>query len=319
MPLEIISSRDPIPVSAIVTLILGNPGVGKTTLSNTAEKPLLLDFDRGAHRSMGRPDTVVINQWNQIEDLTRDSIAPYRTLIIDTVGRCLDSLAEDIIRREPSMATGGALKIQGFGRLKSRFRQWLNQITSYGVNVVLVAHATEERHGDEVRLRVDGQGSSKEEVYKMADLMGRITMRDGKRFLDWNPSDTGFGKNPGNLDVGPIPNVMEHPDTLAKCIRSTIDFLTRKNEETIEEEKRLSSLRGTFEKILTPEEFTEIAQNMRDTGAPNADKAILVSVAIERGWKLDKATLTFSDPNATPAPAEDATETDAAGEAEASA
>ena len=305
MPIDIVPSGTPIQISAIVTLILGNPGVGKTTLANTADAPLLLDFDRGSHRSLKRPDTVLIDRWKKIENLSREDLKPYRTLIVDTVGRCLDVLAEDIMTREPKMSNGGQLSLQGFGRLKARFRQWLNQITGYGINVVLVAHATEERHGDDVRLRVDGQGASKEEVYKMADLMGRITIRDGKRHLDWNPSDTGFGKNPGNLDAGAIPNVIQQPDFLNRCIRSTLDFLSQKSEEAVQEEKRLGELRGVFEAIETPEEFTKIARNMRDTGAPNSDRSILVSVATERKWVLDKSTLVFSDPNAPPPPPEE--------------
>ena len=37
----------PIPVKHISVLLLGTPGIGKTTLANTAEDALLLDFDRG--------------------------------------------------------------------------------------------------------------------------------------------------------------------------------------------------------------------------------------------------------------------------------
>ena len=56
-----------------------------------------------------------------------------------------------------------------------------------------------------MRLRVDGAGSGKEEVYKLADMMCRVVSQGGKRFIDWNPSDSGFGKNPGDLAGGSHP------------------------------------------------------------------------------------------------------------------
>ena len=307
MTITIVSRGEPIRSSAITTLILGNPGLGKTSLANTAELPLLLAFDiKGARRSINRPDTVLIKTWADIEGLERDDLKPYKTITVDTIGRCLDVLAEDIMEREPKMSNGGQLSIGGFGRLKGRFRQWLGRINGMGISVVMIAHATEERHGDEVRLRVDGQGSSKEEVYKEADLMGRLVMREGRRLIDWDPSDTGFGKNPAGLPAGTVPNPAKDPKFLDNCIRTTADFLNRSSEQAMLEEERLRELRAHFEKLAAdakaagrsgPEDFTKIARNMRDTETPNADRQILVSVASELGWKLDKSDLSFSDPS----------------------
>ena len=69
MGIKIVKAGEPIQVTTAVALILGVPGIGKTTLANSAEKPLLLDFDRGSHRGMNRPDTVLIDSWKEIEDL----------------------------------------------------------------------------------------------------------------------------------------------------------------------------------------------------------------------------------------------------------
>ena len=302
MPIRITPSDTPIPVHAIVTLILGNPGVGKTSLANTAERPLLLDFDRGAHRSLCRPDTVIIERWSDVEDLTQDDLASYRTLIVDTVGRCLDVLAVDIMTREPRLGTGGQLTLQGYGRLKGRFRSWLGSITRMGVNVVLVAHAVEERHGEEIRLRVDAQGSSKEDIYKVADLMGRITIRDNRRHLDFDPSDAGFGKNPAGIKPGGVPNPYQTPDYLAQCIRGTIESLTRQSETDHAEGERLTALREAISQITQCEELSALARKMREDDAPLSDRGILLDIARSRGWTLDRETLTFTDPSASDTP-----------------
>ena len=301
MPIKIVPMGEPIRVSTIITLLLGVPGIGKTTLANSAKKALLLDFDKGAHRSLNRPDVVVIETWADVEELGPEDLKPYAggTLIVDTVGRCLDALILDIIKREPSLANAGTLKIQGYGRLKSRFIDWLRMVRGFGINVVMVAHAVEEKHGDDVKLRVDGAGSGKEEVYKVADLMGRVNSRGGKRFVDWDPSDSGFGKNPAGLPAEVIPDARQVPDYLQKCIQQTIDHLTQSNVDSNTEEQRLVDLRKHFEDSLKgPEEFTEIALKMRGSDAVFADRGILVSVAQERGYALDKETLKFTDPKA---------------------
>ena len=314
MPIKIVPMGEPIRVSTIITLLLGVPGIGKTTLANSAKKALMLDFDQGSHRSLNRPDTVVIETWADVDELGPEDLRPYAggTLIVDTVGRCLDALILDIIKREPSLANAGTLKIQGYGRLKSRFINWLRLVRGFGINVVMVAHAVEEKHGDEVKLRVDGAGSGKEEVYKVADLMGRLNSRGGKRFIDWDPSDSGFGKNPAGLPAEIIPNAHQVPDYLQKCIQKTIDHLTQSNVDSNTEEQRLVELRKHFEDSLKgPDDFSGIALKMRDSEASFADRGILVSVAQERGYTLNKETLKFTDPKAAASTAEAEAEAEA--------
>ena len=312
MAITIVPKGQPIKCEALSCVILGNPGVGKTTLANTAEDPILLAFDlKGAKRSVGRPDTVEIHTWSDIENMTREDLSKYKTIIIDTIGRCIDVLAEDIMRADGKCGSGGQLSLRGYGVLKGRFRAWLNMINGYGLHVVMVAHATEERHGDEIRLRVDAAGSSKEEIYKEADLMGRMTIQGGKRIIDWNPSESGFGKNPAGIPTQPVPNAIENPKVMATMIRDTVDHLSQENVQSNEEEKRLTKLRDYIEvKLETAEQFTSFAHKMVETGAKNIDKAILLKAAKTRGYELDKKTLTFTDPNA-PDPEPEAEEKDA--------
>jgi hypothetical protein len=196
VPLKIIKSSDPISVERVNLCIYGPPGLGKTSLAFTAESPLLLDFDNGAHRAANRKDTVRVQSWGEVAELDRDDLAQYSTVIVDTAGRALDALTADIIRRNPKMGRGGALSLQGYGQLKAEFVAWLKLLNSFGKDVVLIAHMDEQRNGDEIIERLDVQGGSKNEIYKAADAMGRLTIRDGKRLLNFSPTDAAFGKNP---------------------------------------------------------------------------------------------------------------------------
>src|SRR6185312_8308066 len=169
MSLKITKAADPISVERLNLCIYAQPGIGKTSLAFTADAPLLLDFDQGAHRAANRKDTVRVASWGDVANMTADDLAPYKTLIIDTAGRALDALTADIIRRNPKAGRGGALTLQGYGTLKSEFVAWLKMVNGFGMDVVLIAHMDEQRNGDEIIERLDVQGGSKGEIYKAAD------------------------------------------------------------------------------------------------------------------------------------------------------
>ena len=205
MALKIIKSSEPIRVDRLNVVIYGQPGCGKSSLAFTSDAPLMLDFDNGAYRAANRKDIVRVERWADIADLSDADLADYKTIIVDTAGRALDALSADIIKRNPKAGRNGALTLQGFGTLKVEFTAWLKHVNQMGKDVVLIAHMDEQRNGDEVIERLDVQGGSKGEIYKSADAMGRIMIREGKRWLNFSPTDAAFGKNPGQLEPLEIP------------------------------------------------------------------------------------------------------------------
>lgn len=231
--IKIVRSHEQIEVKNIIATFYANPGVGKTSLAYTAESPLLLDFDRGAYRAKNRKDTVVIESWQDVASMSREDIAGFKTVIIDTAGRALDCLAADIIRRQPKMNRGaGALSLQGYGALKAEFSSWLKHVKSFGVDIVMLAHSSEGKNGDDVIMRIDAQGSSKDEIYKVSDMMGYLSIIDGKVMLNCNPADVAFGKNPG-IPVLQFPHPAENPVFLAEVISMAKDSLNKMSAEQV--------------------------------------------------------------------------------------
>lgn len=233
MPLKIVRAQDPITISRLKMVIYGQPGVSKSSVAFTAEAPLLLDFDGGAHRAPNRKDIVQIGQWSEAAAITAEDLAPYKTVIIDTAGRALDQLTTDIIAGNAKMGNGGALSIQGYGVLKSRFGAFLNLLNSFGKDVILVAHMEEKQRGDDVIERLDVQGGSKNEIYKSADAMGRLVIENGQRWLKFSPTDAAFGKNPGQLEPLLVPHFTkpEFATFLASVIQTTKDRLNELTED----------------------------------------------------------------------------------------
>lgn len=232
MTLAITRSTDRIEVRTTTILIYGSPGIGKTSIGCTADAPLLLDFDRGAHRSGFRRDTVQVESWATVEAMTAEDLAEYRTIVVDTVGRCLDAMAAKIIKGNPKMAGyAGALSLQGYGALKSAFATWMAFLASLGKDVVLIAHDREDKKGDELIFRADIQGSSHGEVFKRADGVAYMHSVNRATVLDFSPTDRWLGKNPARFEPLTVPDFTTNRTFLATVIEQAKQALNRLSEE----------------------------------------------------------------------------------------
>lgn len=219
--MKIIKSTEAIPVEHPVFLIFGQPGIGKSSIGYSAADPLLIDADRGAHRAVNRRDTLAVDKWADIAEVTdaKDALDPYRTLVADTAGRVLDLLALQIIEDNPKHGRGdGSLTLPGFGALKSRFASWLTKLRQQGKDVVLLAHGKEDKDGDSVIIRPDMTGASYGELMKVADFVGFLYMRGRDRVLDFNPTDRWVGKNPAGWKPFVLPPAAKATRFLAELM-----------------------------------------------------------------------------------------------------
>lgn len=296
MALRILKSSDPITVEQIVATIYAAPGLGKTSTGYTAEKPLLLDFDNGAYRAANRGDTVQVKSWADVSGITKDDLAPYKTLVMDTAGRALDHLAADIIATNPKMGRGGALTLQGFGELKAKFTAYTKLIRSFGLDIMLLVHADEQKSGDDIIERLDAQGGSKNEIYKVSDLMGRLKIEGGKRVLNFSPTDTAFGKNPADFPKLEVPNFAANPTFFAKVIADTKAALNKQTEAQQKVSKELADWQIKFTEAKDAAGFTKLIGEVKEKATADVrDNAgrLLTKIAREKGFTLDKASHKF--------------------------
>jgi hypothetical protein len=291
MALRIVPASDPLPVENIVLTIYAAPGLGKSSLSFTADKPLMLDFDRGSYRAATRGDSVPVSSWADVASMTAEDLAPYSTIILDTAGRALDALASDIIAGNPKAGRGdGSLTLQGYGTLKSRFAQWQSFLRSLKKDLVIVCHMDEQKNGDETQERIDAQGASRNEIYKSSDAMCRIRL-DSKdaRYLDFDPRQGGFGKNPAQLPKIAFPNPHENPRVLAEVIDQIKTSINAMTEGQAAARAEREGWEMEFVVADGIEKFNErIVPRMKERGGLYLQLA--ASVAKDRGWKADKAT-----------------------------
>lgn len=294
--IRITRKTDQITVDRIVAAIYAQPGLGKSTLAFTADSPLLLDFDAGAYRAANRGDTVQITSWQDVTQITADDVRDYRTIVIDTAGRALDLLSADIIQRNPKMGRGGALTLQGYGALKAEFIAWTKLLRSFGLDVILIAHSSEEKNGDDLIERIDVQGGSKGEVYKVADLMGRLSIQNGKRVLNFSPTDTAFGKNPASLPPLEVPDVARDGQFLAEVIRTVKDSLNALSAEQQAIVDALESWKAHIAEAEEADDYTNMVAQVAkiDERARDTAKRLLMRAAKDAGFEYDTKAKRFA-------------------------
>jgi hypothetical protein len=291
MTLRITKATDSIEVKNLTACIYAVPGIGKTTLGFTADKPLLLDFDNGAYRAGNRRDVVQVETWADVTSITQADLEPYKTVVVDTAGRALDCLTVAIIAENPKMGRGGALTLQGFGELKARFIAWTKLIRSFGLDVVLISHSDEQRNGDELIERLDMQGGSKNEIYKAADVMGRLRIQSGKRVLNFNPTDTAFGKNPAQLAQLEVPDYKKAPTFLGDILTRIKGELNKQSDEQMQVAALLADWKAKIDEAANVDDFNALVPETKraDERVRENVQRLLNKTAKDKGLSYDKA------------------------------
>jgi hypothetical protein len=202
MAVKVINPGDAVQVTTLVTVIFGCPGIGKTSLAQTADGALTLDFDKGAHRSFNRKKMLQFETWSDMNDPTvKKMISEAKTIIIDTAGRMLDVMTAHILATDSKAGKkDGSLGIGGWGALKTMFATFIGQLRLSGKDIILICHEKAEKKNEDTIFRFDIQGGSYSEVHKASDIIAYMTVhRDGTRTLSFAPTEESIGKDPAYL------------------------------------------------------------------------------------------------------------------------
>ena len=269
MALNIVTSVQPLNVENIITFIYGDPGIWKTSLAFTAKNPILFDFDKGAHRAGAfRKDTVQIGAWHEVARFTAQDLVGYDTIIVDTAGRALDMMTENLKGDSRNTRRGdGQLSMQGYGKLGGMFTDWLKMLRGMGKDIVLLAHASEDKDGDNVIKRPDMVGGSKKEAYKVADMMGYMTMQQGQngavRALNFTPHTTYLAKDSGQIGNIVINTMTDSPNQLADIIQATKDHINSLSAEAAKAQQDLDDLRTELVGVEDAEHINTLIDGLK--------------------------------------------------------
>lgn len=285
-------------------LIYGQPGIGKSTLALSAPNPVVVDADNGMSRVEPhlRVPSLQVSSYAQIlELLNSDELAPFDTIVFDTIGAVLEFMEPYLIKQNPKNAkSNGTLSLQGYGERKRAFNALVRTTNDKGKNILFVAHEKEEKDGENKVIRPDIPGSSGADIIKILDFVGYMEAKGAKRTISFAPTDRYYAKNALQLD-----EVLLIPDTKngntfisEKIVKMTKDRLAEQ-----------AKLREQYNEVIKAAQST-IMNNKDLNDAVEALKAFeeiwdskrqiwhfLNSYAKENGWEYDKTTKLYTKPS----------------------
>lgn len=209
-------------------LIAGYPGIGKSTLALSAPNPLHIDVDFGIDRIEPRYRKAYIQpkSYDEIlEDLTPINLQDFDTLVFDTGGKLIFLMSLWAIKKDPKYGQrDGSLSLKGYGFVGKEFVRLMDYcFYELQKNIVIVFHVTEEKDGDNTRLRIKVEGQTKNNVWEPMDLGGFVEIYGNDRTIGFSNCERYFAK--GTRGISGIRKIPALGPT------SPNDFLTKLFEE----------------------------------------------------------------------------------------
>lgn len=284
-------------------LIYGQPGIGKSTLALSAPNPVVIDADNGMSRVEPhlRVPSLQVSSYAQIlELLNSEELAPFETIVFDTIGAVLEFMEPYLIKQNPKNAkSNGTLSLQGYGERKRTFNALVRTTNEKGKNILFVAHEKEEKDGENKVIRPDIPGSSGADIIKILDFVGYMEAKGAKRTISFAPTDRYYAKNSLQLD-----EVLLIPDTKngntfisEKIVKMTKDRLS---EQAKLREQYNDIIKHAQQTILSNKDLNDAVEALKAFDEIWDSKRqiwhFLSNYAQENGWEYDKQTKMYQKP-----------------------
>lgn len=294
--MPIIKKNEPIGKRPVIILIYGEPGIGKTSLFNTANKPLLIDFDRGVDRSILRQDTLMVRTWEDVQTEEKaGTFKDYSTIGIDTAKSALDDfLMTYVIKSDFKYQKN---KLAAYGAIGDEFKIFVNNRRQEDADLVIIAHAKDEKDGDNIKKYPDVTGGSYQLLLRIADQVGYMKTMNNKRVILFEPSDNTIGKNVARLPIVEVPNESEpgFQNFMSDLITRVKDALMTQSEAQREAVVQADDYKAKIAAVTTPDELTDLL--VQANALPEFLKAPLKKLigekAKEHAWIPNKETKRF--------------------------
>ena len=251
----IVKATDPMTIMNAMLVIYGEPGVGKTTIAQTALRPFTFLFDpEGALRAGLRDDLLQVVALQETAERIRKSggskviswrelkrelnaatdFAEYDTVIIDTAGEAVETLktfaVDDNVKNKGSF---DGLSGQGWGVVSSEYSWLMNQAFAGGCDIVVLGQMREDRgRGDATVERLDMAGRARQIVMSKATQIGWYGAQGNRRQLRFAPEEGRYTKDSvglGNVYVPEI-DVGVNDDFLARTLDVIKGRINKRNE-----------------------------------------------------------------------------------------
>lgn len=184
-------ASEPWVINHLWMTIYGDEKIGKTSLANMmpADTGVVLDFNRGMHRSRNRLTAARITTWDEAI-AAKDEIEAegFNYVVIDTAGSALKCAVAYLAKEDSGLVVGGMPTPTGWGRVSAMFLKYIDDILRLNCSLITIAHIRESQtQGDVIKGTIDVQGASQKQILQNCDQIGRMHASEEVRWIDFNP------------------------------------------------------------------------------------------------------------------------------------
>lgn len=294
--MAIVKKDETFPKRPVIIVLYGQAGVGKTSLANTSQNPILIDCDRGADRAVNRADTLVVKGWQDVLD-NEHELANYKTVVIDTAKAVLDDfLSIYVTEKDYKLRTN---KLRMYGEIGDQFKSFINRCRALDIDIVIISHVKEDKDGDIIKLSPDVTGQSKDLIIRIADQVGYISMVNNQRTVSFEPADNRIGKNVAKIEDVVVPDSTSDDydtfmDSFIQRVKDAIQAITKEQQEAIDKAREMK------EKIAGVKSAEEMNVLMDEVNKlPYSQQVAIKNEMLAHGKKIkiqiNKTTKLFED------------------------
>ena len=257
-------------------VIAGLPGLGKSTLAQSAPRPLLIDLDKGIDRvdAEFRKDTLSVDNYaDLVKELKDNDLSGYDTLIIDTGGVLIDFMKDyAIATNEKNAKSDGTLALCGYGFVNKLFNDFHNYLKSLNKHIVWCFHAKEVQEDDILKLRLDVEGKTKDTIWRGIDIGGFIEMKGKDRLLTFAPNQKFYAKQThGVADSYILPDIHSThrntfiADLITNITTSLNNAVASASKDQEQYQKIMTTLRPKIESATSVETINDLLFDFKNT------------------------------------------------------
>jgi hypothetical protein len=297
-------------------IIAGYPGIGKTTLAESAPSPLLIDLDDGLDRvdAQYRKDRILVSSYEElISDLKNNDLSSYQTLIIDTGGRLFELIKPYVIKQDAKNGKrDGSLALAGYGAAAAVFKEFVELCRKLDKHLVIIFHAKEDKDGDSTKLRILIEGQMKDAIWQDMDLGGFVEMNGKNRTIGFSNCERYYAKGThgvkGIYEVPELSKPSDQNNFLTKLFETYLNNLVGDSKVGKEDQKiydEAVSLMPFIREANSLEHINKLLVRIREVKhALTSEKELkwaLHNKAKEMGFKYESQTERYVSDNTIPA------------------
>jgi len=271
-------------------LIAGYPGIGKSTLALSAPRPLHIDCDFGVDRVEPQYRKPFIQPGSYAEilnDLQPGNLTDFDTLVFDTGGKLITLMSQWAILQDAKYGQrDGSLSLKGYGYVGREFVRLMDYcFYTLKKHIVIIFHATEEKDGDNTRLRIKVEGQTKNNVWEPMDLGGFVEMIGNDRTIGFSNCERYFAKGTRGIHgIYKIPDLKENPNNFLTWLfgqynQKSEAEIAAAEEQKAKYEKAMEAGRAIIAKVTDVDSANQQAGEMA-----KLDHALTSEAEIKTEW-----------------------------------